>query len=462
MVTPSEPQNSIVEQQGIHTRLPGSMTLLRAAWKRYRSRSGRLFLLLLVPLLPWVISYVGSIVSLLVTRTAFENLNIDPNAEWNTAINILLWTIGALVSFWVTFAAYQIVIADEKLSLFRALRSISRKQYFLGLWIVVLVNAVFLGAFALFIIPAVVLWVALLFPLVVFFAENRKGLDALARSGQLVKGYWWQIIGRTILFGIISWILPLALLFGLTFGFAFYGTTNLLLSTLILTIGPQIIFVLYASYIAGPLGLTWFYILYRELAQKLPAQDYLPSAQKRNIYLLLAVLGGTATVLLMGYALFFAPPPTLEQEGIDPGTFINDKPVATMDEMGIVDIGETPQTRDLKRESDLKSLQLALELYHSRYGNYPVALQLTRSTSEFISALGLLRIDGTIGAIPLDPKSDEDWYYGYESDGQQYRLTARLEEPYDRSVQCDPAVVDICIFAVASAFGISEPAVIPE
>jgi prepilin-type N-terminal cleavage/methylation domain-containing protein len=81
------------------------------------------------------------------------------------------------------------------------------------------------------------------------------------------------------------------------------------------------------------------------------------------------------------------------------------------------------KSRDAKRISDLKQLQLALELYFDAHRAYPTAAQFTAN----------LKSEGFIAAIPVDPIGDTAYHYaGLSSTAggacSSYHLGATLEE----------------------------------
>ena len=75
------------------------------------------------------------------------------------------------------------------------------------------------------------------------------------------------------------------------------------------------------------------------------------------------------------------------------------------------------KARDAKRISDLKQLQLALEMYYDDHSGYPV------STSY--SGIGTaLTDDGLIATMPSDPGSN---HYGYIGTASTYCLSTAFE-----------------------------------
>jgi hypothetical protein len=53
------------------------------------------------------------------------------------------------------------------------------------------------------VIPGIWLAIALSLMAYVFVIEHRRGLDALRQSKDYIKGYWWAILGRVILLGLL-------------------------------------------------------------------------------------------------------------------------------------------------------------------------------------------------------------------------------------------------------------------
>lgn len=85
-------------------------------------------------------------------------------------------------------------------------------------------------------------------------------------------------------------------------------------------------------------------------------------------------------------------------------------------------------SRDAKREQDLKSLQDALAIYATNSGTYPVtgASGIYLTGNDSVSSA--LIASGVIPAIPLDPLNTNTFRYQYASaDGFTYVLIYSLE-----------------------------------
>ena len=70
-------------------------------------------------------------------------------------------------------------------------------------WVVILQALAVMGAFVMLIIPGIWLGIALSFTAFIFVIEGRRGIDALRQSKDYVKGYWWAVLGRSLLLELV-------------------------------------------------------------------------------------------------------------------------------------------------------------------------------------------------------------------------------------------------------------------
>jgi len=82
--------------------------------------------------------------------------------------------------------------------------------------------------------------------------------------------------------------------------------------------------------------------------------------------------------------------------------------------------------RDARRVSDLRQIALALEMYSSEQGGYPVSATCTSAT--FTTAIGTLVTAGFLPSVPADPTVDTTYFYAYGAPAKtDYTLKATLE-----------------------------------
>lgn len=88
----------------------------------------------------------------------------------------------------------------------------------------------------------------------------------------------------------------------------------------------------------------------------------------------------------------------------------------------------TVNANDKQRKTDLANIKTALTAYFQANQSYPVAT-VEEKTSDPNSTLNVL-IPTYLASLPVDPLSPAK-YYGYQSDGKTYTLTAVLEDVTD-------------------------------
>lgn len=102
--------------------------------------------------------------------------------------------------------------------------------------------------------------------------------------------------------------------------------------------------------------------------------------------------------------------------------------------------------RDARRVSDVRQLQLALELYYDKNNAYPQVADLDSST---------LVSDGFLAAIPHDPSDQDDYSYAYAANGTDYHIGATLEDSGNSAKNGDADCTSAAAgcFAAAAAGG---------
>lgn len=81
-------------------------------------------------------------------------------------------------------------------------------------WVAFLAGLVMFGGFILFIIPGIIFSIWFSQSLYVFIFEGTKGSEALKKSKALAKGYFWPLLGRFLVLGIIGWLVAHIKIFG--------------------------------------------------------------------------------------------------------------------------------------------------------------------------------------------------------------------------------------------------------
>lgn len=118
---------------------------------------------------------------------------------------------GSLIVFFIVFLAVvvfclffqivssvaliKIISSDEKITVKHAY-NFGWKNLFHYWWVMIIVGFVILGGTLFFIIPGLIFSIWFLFSSFVFVTEGERGMKALLKSKEYVKGYFWPVVGR--------------------------------------------------------------------------------------------------------------------------------------------------------------------------------------------------------------------------------------------------------------------------
>ena len=101
-------------------------------------------------------------------------------------------------------------------------------------WVVFLKSIIILGGFLLFIIPGIIFSIWFSLAEYAFVFDDKKGMQALWRSKELVQGYWWPVFGRLLALFLLAVFVScihnvgflinfvLVLPFGIIYGYVIY------------------------------------------------------------------------------------------------------------------------------------------------------------------------------------------------------------------------------------------------
>ncbi len=179
--------------------------LFKKSFELYKPRIWTMLLLGLIGSLGTMI--IGGIFGIASFAT-FIGGRVLPTFNLLTA---LLFLIGILLiiilNLWVQIALFYMVKEENvKVSIKNLLLSVKEKMisYY---WIAFLKGIVILVGLILFIIPGIIFSIWFSFSQYVFVFEGIKGEKALSRSKELVKGYFWPVLGRLVVLLVIMMLI---------------------------------------------------------------------------------------------------------------------------------------------------------------------------------------------------------------------------------------------------------------
>jgi hypothetical protein len=172
--------------------------LFEDSWAIYKERFATLFILhlltaafLLGPVL--VLALLGMTAGVM----GEEMLGIGAGAG---AITGLL--IGSVLMF-IPMAGLIAALGDKGLGVKDSLRA-GYEKLWAFLWLMGLTGFLILGGFILSFIPAVIFFIWFLPAQFIVIIEQERGMSAVMKSRQYVRGQWWGVFGRVLLIMLLS------------------------------------------------------------------------------------------------------------------------------------------------------------------------------------------------------------------------------------------------------------------
>ena len=151
------------------------------------------------------------------------------------------------------------------------------------LFIVVIALVIFVGGSLLFIIPGIVVGLYLSLALFVYLFEDKKGMDALVTSAWYIRDFWWDILSRHIVLGILVALASLA--FTIVFAPALFvlGFTHAVFG---------FVFQLFLYMAIVPFAIVFSYFIYKDIkevkASSVPTKSFYEEAER--IFIILIVI----------------------------------------------------------------------------------------------------------------------------------------------------------------------------
>lgn len=219
--------------------LPKIGELLKEAFQIYKNRIWVFLLLTLILLLvPFLFILPLTIFFLIyLIQDQIPDFLVISLTGFGILIVVIAFLVIVIISLWTGLSLlYAIKERDQKIGIKESLTK-GWPKIISYLWISILVGFITIGGFLLLIIPGIIFAIWFSLAAFVFVSEDLKGMNALFRSKQLVKGYWWKVFWRFLVLNIIiclvsfitgfipfvgNFIMLFTLPFSITFGFLIY------------------------------------------------------------------------------------------------------------------------------------------------------------------------------------------------------------------------------------------------
>ncbi|MFA5093570.1 MAG: hypothetical protein WC543_06525 [Candidatus Omnitrophota bacterium] len=210
----------------------------------------KMILLMVVPI----------IVFMLVAGLGFMIVGFLP-ALAGKIVQVVTVAISAVVLLFTIYFSFRgqmgmyLTIKDPRVS-FKDNYRATKVLFWSGLGLSLLTSLLVLAWALLLIVPGIIFWVFYSLAFFIFIFEGTKGYSAIKASRQLVKGYFWQVFGRYLYFGLF--MLIVSIIFAIPKNFMVTGGATETAYSLVLQ---------FASYLLTPWFIVYSYFIYRDLKQ---------------------------------------------------------------------------------------------------------------------------------------------------------------------------------------------------
>ncbi len=192
----------------------------------------KLYVIITLALMPFA--------NFVVISLAFEIINRIHDVIFVASLGLLISILGLFsifINLWVQIAFFYAIKEKDIKTDAKSLLLLSWNKIWSYSWVAFLTGIIFVAGFILFIVPGIIFSIWFSLSSYVFVWEDLRGMKALYRSKELVKGYWWAVFGRFFVFGLIAFII-----------------------SIIPVIGPLV-----NIFFTMPLGIIYGYFIYEDL-----------------------------------------------------------------------------------------------------------------------------------------------------------------------------------------------------
>ncbi len=186
------------EQSGTDGGLTGIGNLFEKTWDIFKRRIGTLIVLYLI-----TIGLVLIPVGIFILLAYLISLALHGGTEALIIVgSVIGGTAGIIAGCW-GFGSFICAIADERLSIKDSLEKGGQKIWAF-IWLFSLLGYIIPGGYLLFFIPGVLFMVWFAFAVFILPNEDEKGMNAVLKSKEYIKGHWVDVFVRLFIIWLAS------------------------------------------------------------------------------------------------------------------------------------------------------------------------------------------------------------------------------------------------------------------
>lgn len=314
-----------IEQHPTNSSLPGPLKILSQSWAIYKQRIGTF---LGITIIPFLISILLLAVFNFISNYNYEEWLINRLTDSGSGVymagliiilTVLFTIIIYFIQIWSQVALiYAVKDREERINVIESYRR-GWHKIFPFWWLSILMGFIILGAFLFLIIPGIIFatWFSLAF--FILIAEDLKGMDALLKSKEYVKGKWSQVFGRFLFIGgllLIIYLIPIIVFNVLKFPLAEEITQSVV------------------GLFLSPLVIIYGFLIYSNLKLIKGDFSFLPSVKQKATFVIIAIIG-ILIIPILFLSIFFSSLGSAREKA-----------------------------KDAQRQSDIRQISLAMEMFY--------------------------------------------------------------------------------------------------
>lgn len=340
--------------------LPGAIAIFKQAWAIYKRRLATFLGVMIIPTLVMIAMLV--IMIAIVIFIGGELLG--GGVSLFIPLLILLSVIILISQSWgQTALLYAIKDNQERIGVIESYRR-GWHKILSYLWISLLAGIITLVGFLLLIVPGVIFAVWFSLAAFILVSENLKGMNALLKSKEYVKGKWGSVFWRLFFIGAISLIIFLV--------------PTLIFNFLEIPFAKEIYRFVIGLFLI-PLVMTYIFLVYNNLKALKGEITFTATRGKKTTFIAIGILGlFILSAILVGFD-------SLKK-----------------------------RAHDAKRQHDIMQIQVGLEMYYNEHNRYPYSL------NELLPKY--------LPTMLVDPLTNQSYQYELQPDGRDYKICAYLRD----------------------------------
>ncbi len=267
-------------------KFPKVFSLIESSWNIYKANWRTFFGVIIIPL---AVSALFNITSQFIGNS---------NSFFGFASFSVFYLLALFFQVWGYVALLVVITNNEEKISFREAFKRSLRKIHSYLWVTILYVALFLGGLIFFVVPAVLFALWFIFSFFILVAENEKGMNALLKSREYVRGHWWRIFGKIFSFVFLAIVSCVIFLLPAGLAFKFSDFSFPLIAFLIFYFS---IFMALVTFILVPTGQIYAFLIYKHLKEIKKDFEFKPTKKRKALFFSVAIIGPVVALALTAY-----------------------------------------------------------------------------------------------------------------------------------------------------------------